>query len=234
MASALRSYMDDEITAFQFDDVLTQIQEATEDETVMSVGSTLWYYYDDCKDHKIVASKDVWDLFNRLLLLLESDGQIEVIKTARRWQPRQAVAAATLAIFCEFALRVGFGEHLLIFAMPFGLVSIALAWWASRTEKNRVAAEALLGPFPSVASLLHIRRGVFEFRKRRYPHSIAGRRIRSGFVVPFMQLPFYLSWLMFAPLPLFFQMLPTRDCETVIRMPEQAAGCHRHEDPTLA
>ena len=65
---AIKKYMGEEISAFEFDDLLWEIN--TEDKTAQEIISLLWYYYDDCKDHKVVANKETWDLFNRLLLLL--------------------------------------------------------------------------------------------------------------------------------------------------------------------
>ncbi len=224
MASAIRSYMDEEITAFQFDDALTEATHATNDETTKSVRFALWLVYDDCKDHKIVASKELWDYLNRNLLLLESDAEIVVVKRPRRWHPRQAIAAVCLAGFCAVTWATGFDQHLLILAMPFGLVSMALAWWTSRSERRDDSVEDVTLPFPSAASLLTVRRSVPGFRRRRYPRSITGRRIRGQLLERALMLQWGVTWLMLAPLALFFQMLPRRESETIVRMPETAAA----------
>jgi len=224
MASAIRSYMDEEITAFQFDDALSDATHATEDETVESIRLALWFVYDDCKDHKIVASKELWDYLNRTLLLLESDAEIEVVKSQRRWHPRQAIAAICLGAFCAVTWQTGFGMHLLILAMPFGLVSMALTWWASRGERKDDGMADVTTPFPSVSSLLSVRRRVPGFQRRRYPRAIVGRRIRGRLLERALMLQWGVTWLMLAPIPLLFQMLPKRESETVVRMPEAATA----------
>lgn len=227
MARAIRSYMAEEITAFQFDDALTKAMEATKDETVQTTGRALWFHYDDCKDHKIVASKVEWDYFNRLLLLLESDGELETVKSWRRWRLRQAVAAVFFVVFFFVALRVGFGEQLFAYALPFGPVSMVLAWLNSRRRTTTPPSlEIALTPFPSVSSLLLVRRKVVSFVKVKYPASIVGRRIRDPIIDKLMWIPWSVAWCMFSPVALFFQMLPERKSETRIKMPEQPAGAH--------
>ena len=222
MAKAIRSYMGEEITAFQFDDALTEAMSATEDKTVHAIGQALWFHYDDCKDHKIVASKERWDYFNRLLLLLESDGELETIKSRRRWHPCHAVAAVFFIAFLLIAFQVGFGEQLFAYALPFGPVSMLLAWFNSRRQtKEMPAREIALAPFPSVSSLLSVRRKVASFVKVRYPASIVGRRIRDPIIDRLMWVPRFVAWCMFSPVVLFFQMLPERELETRIKMP----GC---------
>ncbi len=222
MAKAIRAYMREEITAFQFDDALTEASHATDDKTVQEVGQALWFYYDDCKDHKIVACKAEWDYFNRLLLLLESDGEIETVKAWREWHPLQGVAALLFVVFLLIAVRAGFGKHLFADALPFGPPSMLLAWFSSRRRRKTICAnEIALTPFPTVSSLLAVRRRVGGFMKHRYPKAIIGRRIRNSVIDKLMWVPWSIAWCMFSPVALFFQMLPTRDSETRIKMPEQ-------------
>ena len=224
MVSAIHAYMDEKITAFQFDDVLAETISATKDKTMRRVGQELWYHYDDVKDHKIVACKEEWDYFNRLLLLLQSDGEIELVNTTRQWRLRQAVAATCLGAFGLITLQTGFGDHLFVFAMPFGVVSMVIAWMNSREQRKRYYTDSVITPFPSVSSLFYIRRRVRGFKKKRYPKAIMGRRIRDPFIDRAMIIPWGIIWLMFSPIPLFFQMLPKRECETRINMPEQAGA----------
>jgi hypothetical protein len=227
MTKAIRAYMGEEITAFQFDDALSEARNATDDKTVQTVGQVLWFHYDDCKDHKIVASKEEWDYFNRLLLLLESDGELESVKTWREWHPLQGVAALLFVAFMVLAIRVGFGEHLFAYALPFGPPSMFLAWLNSRRRKKTVSTtEIAITPFPSVSSLLAVRRRVGGFMKRPYPKGIVGRRVRDPIFEKLMWLPWSIAWCMFSPVALFFQMLPGRDSETRIKMPEPSAGAY--------
>jgi len=225
MMKAIRSYMSEEITAFQFDEALSEATAGTNDRTVQAVGRALWFHYDDCKDHRIVASKEEWDYFNRLLLLLASDGQFETVRTWREWHPLQGVAALLLAGFLLIAVRVGIGEHLWAYALPFGPPSMVLAWLNSRRRRKAAGPfENVLAPFPSLGSLRAARLRVAGFVRRRYPKAIARRRIREPVVEMLMWLPWSITWCMFSPVVLFFQMLPGRDSETRIRMPETRAG----------
>jgi len=221
MASALRSYMDEEITAFQLDEVLNRISEATKDETVKDISFILYFYYDDIENHKIVASKEEWNYFNRLLLLLESDGEYECINHRTLWHPRQAVAAVCLGIFCGLAVYTGFGAHLLIYAIPFGFVSMAISWWGDHVNRRRYTADRVITPFPSVNSIIAVRRRVPGFRKRQYPKKLARRQIRGWLSAATLRLNGDVIWLILAPLILLFQMLPERDCDIVIKMPEK-------------
>jgi hypothetical protein len=221
MSRALRAYMAEELTAFEFDETLARITDETRDETVHAVGQALWFHYDDCDDHKIVATKAEWDYFNRLLLILESGAEIETVRPSWRWHAGQAVAAASLAAFGCVALWAGFGEHLLVYAVPFGLVSTLLARFNCRRRCKRVTAvEVALMPFPSVSSLLSVRRNVPDFVRRRYPKEIGGRRIRGPLLNTIVRVTSALMWLMFSPVVLFFQMLPERESETRIRLPQ--------------
>jgi hypothetical protein len=224
MAKALRSYMNEETTAFQFDQALDEATTKTEDGTAKTIGRVLWFHYDDFKDHTIVAAKEEWDFFNRVLLLLESDGELETVNSRREWHGSQAVAAGLLIAFLAVAVRVGFGEHLFAYALPFGPPSMLIAWWnARRRRKTDRSLDAVLTPFPSVGSLMAVRRQVAGFARRRYPPNLSGRRIREPFIGFVMGLPSWIGWCMLSPIPLFFQMLPERESETRIRMPGQDA-----------
>jgi hypothetical protein len=221
MAKALRSYMDEEITAFAFDQALSEANPSPKDKTARMIADLLWFHYDDCADHKIVASKQEWDFFNRLLLLLESDGEIETIGASRNWPPSRVAAALLFLAFVFLAIRGGWSGYLMAYAVPFGPPSMLLAWLnARRLRKQTFPAESALIPFPSVGSLLALRRRVPGFRRSRYPKAIADRQIRSPLFAKLMWLPQLMAWCMFAPLVLLVQMLPETHTETRISMPE--------------
>ena len=217
--------MNEEITAFQFDKALAEASDATDDKTAREIARDLWSCYDDLIDHKIVASKETWDYFNRLLLLLGSDGEMETLKSRTKWHPRQGAATLLLLTFWIIAVRVGFGPHLFAYALPFGPPSMFIAWLGSRRrEKELRSIEIALTPFPSVSSLLTVRRRVSGFVRRRYPVEIAGRRIRSPIDEKLMLAPWFVLWCVFSPVVLFLQMMPDPDSQTRIGMPEQTAG----------
>lgn len=223
-ATLIRSYMNEEITAFEFDERLCEAGKDSKDHTVQSVVLLLWFYYDDCKDHKIVASKEEWDQLNRLILLLQSDGELETINRRRVWHPLQGVAAALLIAFIGIAIRVGWGEHLLAYALPFGPPSMVLAWLNGRRSRKSIrAAEVALMPFPSFASLRAVRRRVGRFARRAYPRAIENRRIRGRVEKTLTLLPSKILWCMFSPVVLFIQTLPDTTSETRIHLPETAS-----------
>ncbi len=81
-----------------------------------------------------MASKEEWDDFNRLLLLLEADGELETVKTWREWHPLQGVATLLFAVFVALAIRVGFGEHLFAYALP---SNGRYGTWKARSGANK-------------------------------------------------------------------------------------------------
>jgi hypothetical protein len=87
--ATFEAYLDDRITAFEFDDRLQDID--SEDRTVNEVVHAAWFHYDDCKDHKVHLSKPEWDYFQRLLLILRSDAELSSSEK-RRWSWDHAIA----------------------------------------------------------------------------------------------------------------------------------------------
>jgi len=226
---ALRKYMNEEISAFEFDDILYEINSA--DKTVQEVISLLWHYYDDCKDHKIVADKETWDLFNRILLLLESDGELQICKKKRIWSIRNLIAGISLIPFIYIITRTGLGEHLFIFSIPFGIVSMLLSFF---NAKSKFSLDATIAPFPSFTSLRLIRSIVPKFRKIRYPKELSKRRIRNAIWGNIIFIPSHALWLILGPVGLFFQIFPDREIETKIKIPEQNESANHLSAPLQA
>jgi hypothetical protein len=220
MEALISAYMAGTLRSDELDEAKSKIEEATIDDTVKQVGFSLWFFYDDLIDHTIVADKDTWDYLNRLRLLLQSDGEIESIGKGRRWQWPQRIATLALLGFGMVVAQVGFGEHLLVYALPFGVISMVLSWFNRRRERVTALRGMRLTPFPSVRSLLAVRRQVAGFTRIHYPRMLAGKRIRSRLAGWFMLLPSYLMWLMFSPLVLACQALPERESEIQIKLSE--------------
>ena len=99
-------YLNEELTAFKLDEALSEIGVRTKDETVKQVVNLFWYHYDDVEDHKVVASKEEWDYFQRLLLILKSDAKIVQETGKRKWTLRQVVVTA-----CRYAPDLGAEGH---------------------------------------------------------------------------------------------------------------------------
>ena len=180
MCAAIRDYMAKKTSAFELDDAMDSLARSTEDGTVGFVRKLMWFHYDDCKDHKIVVTKQEWDYFNRLLLLLESDAEGEFVKTRGIW---------------------GIGFRNLF-------------------RKDRPsAAEIAITPFPSVSSILSLRRRVAGFTRKRYPRTIAPRRIRSPLEQTLTWILSGMVIVMFSPILFISLLLPLNQYEPRVRLP---------------
>jgi hypothetical protein len=216
LVAAINRYLDGQTSAFQFDGEIFGIK--SDDPTVSHVVHALWFFYDDCKDHKVHLSKEAWDYFQRLILVLQSDGQVELSRR-RRWDFTQLVALAALLSFLYAAHWLGFGMQLLALAIPFGVISIVISWWRRRTAARTADPKGIiLAPFSSLAELIVLRRSVANFGKRRYPPGMKPFKIRSPLEETAVKLQTYSAWLFFSPLVLLFQTLPTTETETRIVM----------------
>jgi len=204
LAELIRRYLDEEIKSFDFDDALDKFR-GSEDYAVQFVSDALWYHYDDCDDHFVVLSKPEWNYFQRLLLLLESDSSVRFTQS-RHWTYFQLLAAILLLLCIGIAAKTGFGYHLLVFFIPFGIGSIAISH-LRRPAEDFGPYDAIITPFESLSDL----RAVYEntrFRKVRYPSQLANRTIRSPFMNWFWRVHSYICWAMLAPIPLLFQCFP--------------------------
>jgi hypothetical protein len=175
------------------------------------VAKLLWYHYDDLKDHKVVASKEEWDFFQRLLLILKSDADIVEETGERKWTARQAVAAVCLAVFAVEVAMKGWGPHLFLATVPLGGVSVLLKLWHSSLEDAQLRQQAPLFPFGSVSEMRSVRRKVQGFVKSRYPARLGSRQIHGPVSEAFTWLHFVVVWLLFSPVELLVQALPERE-----------------------
>ena len=213
LATLIRTFLAGEITAFQFDDRLESFRDS-DDPVIMYVVDSVWYHYDDCDDHLVCFSKQQWDYFQRLLLVLASNCRVET-EIERQWSVKQLIAAVSLCVFVYCAVQVGWGRHLLIFSIPFGTISIALSFWQPRQKHILSPYAQNIFPFATFSDLATAYR-FSDFRKKKYPNCIGERRIRSPFMDMFWQLYAYTVWLLLAPIPLLFQTLPDTRTHTRI------------------
>jgi hypothetical protein len=207
LADLIERYLDEQITAFAFDEKILEIADGTVDQTVRHVGNLLWYYYDDCTDHKVVLSKQDWDLFQRLLLLLRSDGELKA-EARYLWSFTQAAAGIALAAFVGYGLAVGFQIAYLIFLIPLAATSRLLSHF--RGEPSLAADEMAIFPFASVGQVRNLRRKMIRFSKRPYPGNLESRTIRDAADDFLATAQMNLMWFVNAPLVLAWQMFPTR------------------------
>lgn len=207
LVAAIDRFCNDEITAFEFDDVIFEIRDRTADETVQRVVDILWHFYDDCQDHQVRLDRVCWNYFQRLKLLLKSDAALDC-SVRRLWSSGQLIAALALAAFLWVAYRAGLGSQLYVVAMPFGLISIGLSVWRRRLYRAALDWDESLSPFASVGQLLWVAHGVPGFRKERYRPELASRRLRDAGSLFVLYLQMYAHWLLFGPVVLMGQMLP--------------------------
>ena len=212
LAEAINRYLDEEITAFEFDEQISDIASDSNDRTVERIAHLLWEHYDDIEDHKVVLSKEEWDYFQRLLLLLRSDAHLRV-KTRGVWTSRQRLAAFGIAIFGFFLLELGWGWQLTWVTIPLGLGSMLLSFWRNRSTPRPSKRWVALTPFVSVAQMLAIRRRVSDFSKRQYPPHLKHRRIRTLAMEWLQDLHRWACWLVFSPLVLLWQAFPEEEVE---------------------
>ncbi len=223
MAAAIRAYMNEEIKAFEFHDALDEIRVHTKDRTVENIFYCLWYHYDDLKNHKIVASKEVWDYFHRLLLVVESDSETET-SISRKWSFRQPIAACALTAFVLLAWSLGWGLHLLVGYIALGFVSMLLAYSRFKATPKLGTPQIASMPFSGISQILRARRRVPRFAKCRYPPRLSKRTIRHWILeadLPLLGKAVYgVLRMMFAPVVLVFQAMPEVRFQTRVVIPQ--------------
>ncbi len=211
LAAIVRQYLDGEISAFAFDE-LTDPFRGSYDKTVKHVASTVWFHYDDCKNHFVNLTKPEWDYFQRLLLVLDSNDHI-VKTTTLCWRYSQLLALLSFIGFALAAWYCGFGIHLLLIAIPFGIVSIGIQRYRNCARPDLPYSEVLL-PFSTFSELASTYKSVSQFRKKRHPKHLPGPRIRSVTMEVVVSIPLYCVWAVLSPVALFFQMFPTTTTRT--------------------
>lgn len=205
LSKIIRRFLNDELSAFEFDAALDPFHRSA-DPTVRFIAEEAWCYYDDCADHLVVLTKGQWDFFQRLLLVLESDRQISVTRV-RHWSWTQLLALGCLASLGACAWRLGWGEHLLLCAIPYGIVSILISRISS-PRPTISAAEQRLIPFPSFADLRATYQATANYVKQRYPAALIDRQMRSPLAEFALRLQMYAHWLISPPFRLLDQSLP--------------------------
>ena len=217
LVNAINRYLDGAMTAFAFDDEIFGTLSTSKDATVQHVVRLLWLHYDDCKDHLAGLSKDEWDYFQRLILLLEANAKIERV-SHRKWSLRQLVAGLGLIGFGLCAYQFGIGWHLFGFALAFGPLSIALSYWRNRSEMRQARKRLGSAPFSSFPELRAVRKAVAGFSKRKYPAGSKVRSVHSRLMTTVVWFQTCVLWSFISPLILLFQTLPEREMQTRVRL----------------
>ncbi|MDT8071186.1 MAG: hypothetical protein ROO76_23770 [Terriglobia bacterium] len=191
------------------DERLDSFRRFPNDETVELIAADLWGCYDDLKDHKVVATKETWNYFNRVLVLLSSDAELERGgRNEFRWHTGQFLPGICLLLVLGLSVRVGLNLELLEVFIPFGLVSMAISWMNRRRNICNPAPETY--PFPSFTSLSAVRRRAGFSSKMPWHKPLGSRTIRHPLIAAMMWAPSIAAWLVLSPIILLFQSLPER------------------------
>jgi hypothetical protein len=210
LISLLNQYISEEITAFELDEYLTELSYNTNDKTVKIVSNFMWHFYDDVKDHTIVASKEEWDLFQRLVLLLESDEElIEMI--SKKYTIRQMLSLGLLCIFFYAWWKFGYNLKLLITSMLLGGFSIIISAWKEKEEQGKDDIIREIFPFENLHHLMKTRKKITGFKKKKYNRRLRRKSIRNPSMDMFMHLINMLAWLVYSPIVLLFQSMPEKE-----------------------
>lgn len=216
--AAMEAYMNDEITAFAFDEALNDI--SSDDAAVNEATVFLWYFYDDLIDHPIHATKELWNVMYRIILFLQNDADLETEWLSRR-SVTQGVAGGMLALLVLLALlawKFGVAWPLLAGWVAGGVLAWVISRWfrAPLRKEPEEAEDEILFPFDSRKDIFHAARSIPGFRKKRFPPEFAQRRTRSRLHESCIELTAWLYWiplicvlwLIFTPVILFHQMFP--------------------------
>jgi len=170
MGAALRAYMAGTTTAREFDKALCEIE--TKDDLLN--GELHRHIQDYPSDARFVASKDLWDYSNRLLLLLASDAeeirdQGSVTPLARRI--RRSLITLTVAfvvVYAYFVIRFyspGLDVLLAVLWALLGAVGILVRAAVGKYARRSTFPVEAIEPFPDIASLLNVRRNTPHFQR---------------------------------------------------------------------
>jgi hypothetical protein len=199
-------FLDDKITAFEFDDRLHEID--SDDQTVQEVIHAAWFHYDDCTDHQVCLSKVGWDFFQRLLLILRSDAEV-LHSQAKRWSWDHVLAWTTLAVLAGAVMTKGWSGDLLPLGVLSAIVSLLISFYRRRQEVGLTPGEIACLPFDSSSQIRSLHRETPGFQKRRYRKEIEGRTIRSEEEAAFNGMIWYASAIILSPLILLLQGFPS-------------------------
>jgi len=219
---AIEAFLDDRITAFEFDDQLLEIE--TKDRTVDEIAYAAWFHYDDIKDHKVRLSKAEWDYFQRLLLLLRSDMEFTSTRK-RRWGWDHALACIGLASFLAISYLIGWGYELFLVAAPFGILSIFISRKRDREKPISSMHDIAHAPFTGFSQIRWLRKRVPTFIKQKYRTEIGERFPNQDYVKSKINSVFEkLVWIFFSPIALLFQGIPSVGRETLTLFEPRVSG----------
>lgn len=227
LISMVNEYLHDNITAFEFDDKLWTLNNS-QDATVVHLRLELWYYYDDCKDHKIVASKELWDYFQRILLLLHTDAEIKITKR-RHWHYTQWFAMILFAVaVCIYIFSVNWVLAVIIHAVLWLFSYLIFKSQSSDEIRRREGIPwNFCYPYKNIQQLLTFRRKTPSFKKEPFPQKLNRRTIRPRILELKCEILTFIAWVCFCPLVLLYQAIPSMLVQSILFVEnEKGNGCN--------
>ena len=218
-ADVIEQYLARTITGPQVFGEHLPIASESQDATLRRIVGLAWGVYDDIHPRRFSGDKEIWDYFQRMLLVLRSDGEI-ISHRSSSWTIRQVIALSSclLAIFA-YIYAIGNWNLILSVWISFGLVSWALSRWHNRVDPEDSLAQGLC-PFGSLTDLIAVRKSVPNFRKEPYPRAYSLRfRSPSRFVKTVKRSMLFVLRGVFAPIWLFFQAFPEHTWKESVKLP---------------
>ena len=199
--------------------MIFDIARNSQDQSLAAIRDALWWCYSDTEDHKICAEKQNWDFLNRLRLVLASDAEAEWYRTGPRWNIYRTLSALLLAGLGLVAWQARFGRVLAFSWLLAGFTALVLLWVRRHNDLKVAQPSFPVFPFPSINSLLATRRQVTRFTRKRYPQSLLRRAKLHHYLDQAMWVLRGPLLIAFAPLLLFFLVLPIRQQEMRLNLP---------------
>jgi hypothetical protein len=175
LASKLRAYMREDILSGELEEVIDSFFESL-DQTLayISLDKGEWFHLDldECRS---TLTKAEWSRLNQVLLLLESDAEIECDEIKRlTW--RQPVAWIAIGVGLVFWAALGMKFLTGGYFLPF--MAVALLYRAH----FYLSDDRFFYPFPSLVSLAMVRRRLPSFKREVFPGLVTSSKHNSGFV----------------------------------------------------
>jgi hypothetical protein len=205
LIEVIEAYVSEKTGSFEFDDELDSLMDS-KDATVRQIAFDLWMYYDDVIDHKIHGPAEVWDLFQRYLLVLRVGLDVQRgLEWVWGWW--QACAAVMVVLYLAMLPR-NLDWTIVLLGIPFGIASIVIGRWKKMVIWGTAGKNAMLVPFASDDEMKRVMERCPELTIAPCPQHIADRKVRSRLSEFVTLLPSLFLQLCLGPLCLMWQSLP--------------------------
>lgn len=223
----LNEYIDGKIKSFEFDEKIGSLYHCG-DKTVSDIAFDLWFEYDDIRDHKIRATKEQWNYYQRLLVLLGSVTEI-IREKERIWHISQIASLFALILLICSSLHLWNFHYgsLILYLLISGFAYLSCRVRSYEQEKKSFSGyKEDCYPFADMSQIRAAVRNIKGFKKRKY----TGNQKPGGILYKFIkdlnnEIMLLIFMPLFAPIILFSQIFPISVYKTHIKIPEATAIC---------